>query len=261
MGSPVLGLHASVGGVPLGTEAAAVAGHRRLGRLLRGPPACLLDEQPGQHLLEVDLDGEHEVPVTAAADRRERVQERLDTAPPARRRQRQQPLEQLHGGLDVLVGPVTPPVGDPEVGAAVHQAERGHVQAEPMRQPQRADHPELRHGEAGSLVLGGEERHVERRIVGDEHAAAKQPGKPRCDVGEPGLTRQVDTTGLRAARRTRVEQRRPALDDSTVVEDGHGDPDHAVTAGDSPGRLGVEDHVARHGHLSPVTWPPAATAQ
>ncbi len=145
------------------------------------------------------------------------------------------------------------------MGAAVHQAERGDVQAEPMRQPQRADHPELRHGKAGSLVLGGEERHVERRVVGDEHAAAKQPGKPRCDVGEAGLPRQVDTTGPRAAGRSRVEQRRPALDDSAVLQDRNCDPDHAVALGDSPGRLGVEDHVARHGRLSPLARPPAAT--
>jgi hypothetical protein len=257
VGVPVLWLHARVGGVSLGAEAAAVAGHRRLGRLLPGPPAGLLDEQPGQRLLEVDLDGEDEVPVTAAADGRERGQQRLDTVPPARGCQRQQPLEQLDGGLDVLVGPVAPLVGDPEVGAAVHQAERGDVQGEPVRQPQRADHSELRHGQAGSLVLGGEERHVEWCVVGDEHAAAKQPGKPRCDVGEAGLARQVDAAGLRAAGGPGVQQRRPALDDGGVVQDRNGDPDHAVAAGDRPGRLGVEDHIARHGHLGPVAWPPA----
>jgi hypothetical protein len=155
---------------------------------------------------------------------------------------------------------VAPLVGDPEVGAAVHQAERDDVQGEPVRQPQRADHPELRRGQAGSLVLGGEKRYVEWCVVGDEHAAAKQPGKPWCDVGEAGLARQVDAAGLRAAGGPGVQQRRPALDDSAVVEDSNGDPDHAVAAGDRPGRLGVEDHIARHSHLGPVAWPPAATA-
>jgi hypothetical protein len=76
---------------------------------------------------------------------------------------------------------------DPEVSTAVHQAERGDVKVEPMRQTQRADHRDLQHDDASPLVLGSEKGHVKPRVVRDKHAAAKQLGKPPRNVGERGL--------------------------------------------------------------------------
>ena len=55
-----------------------------------------------------------------------------------------------------------------------------------------------------------------------------------------------------------IKERGPALGDGAIAENRDGDPDNAVVSGNEPGCLGVEDHEAGHGHLSPAARPPGA---
>ena len=87
----------------------AVACHRLLGRFFLGAPSCLLDKQLREYLLDINFDRVDQLAATTA-DWCESVYQRVYIVPSTLRCERKQLLEQLHGGLDVLVGPVASPV-------------------------------------------------------------------------------------------------------------------------------------------------------
>src|SRR6266581_6329964 len=99
MGSPMLRSHAGISSVSLGTQLAAIACHRLVGRFLPGTPAGLLDKPLGEHFVEVDFEGIAKL----AAGGRQSTDERVDAIPSASRREREELAEQLHGSLDVLI--------------------------------------------------------------------------------------------------------------------------------------------------------------
>lgn len=110
---------------------AALAGPRVLGRLLLRTPAGLLDEFLGEELLEIDLDREYKL-TSITSNRSKSFHQGVRIAPSTRRGEREHLNEQLHGGLNVLVGPMTPLVHDPEISATVHQAQRRDVELKAM---------------------------------------------------------------------------------------------------------------------------------
>ncbi len=117
---PVVRLHARVCGIPLGTQLAAVAGPRVLGRFLLRAPAGLFDEVLGEEFFEVHLDREHKLAIITS-NWGDGLQQGVHRVPATRRGERKHLHEQLQGGLNVLVGPMTPLVHDPEMSATVHQ--------------------------------------------------------------------------------------------------------------------------------------------
>jgi hypothetical protein len=91
-----------------------------------------------------------------------------------------------------------------------------------------------RHASAGSLVFGGEERHVKRRVVRNEHPSAEHRREMRLDVSKGGLARQLDATCLQPTAWPRVEKGRPPFSYGVLIEDGGSDPDHAIAVWDRP---------------------------
>jgi hypothetical protein len=127
MGSPVVWLHASVGGIPLRTQLVAVARPRVVSRLFLWAPAGLLDEVLREELLEVELHREHKLAIITS-NWGNGLQQGVHRAPSTRRGEG----KQLQGGLNVLVGPMAPTVHDPKMSATVHQAQRRDVELQAM---------------------------------------------------------------------------------------------------------------------------------
>ena len=172
-------------------------------------------------------------------------------------------LQHRRRGTRVLERVVGTAVGHVVTQAEIVEAVRGGaVGIEPARQPQRAELLDGRQGDPLTAGGAGDERPVERRVVGREHGALETIGELADDVPAVGCGTQrapvdpVHGTGADPLPGpTQAHQRRPLVDDRAVLDRDDRHLQDPVAAQGEAGRLDVDNREPRENELGGPTGP------